>query len=134
MSISEGSSAPQYDVALSFAGEDRDYVGQVARALKGRLRVFYDKDVTAELWGKDLGEHLDYVYGRASRYCVIFASVHYREKVWTTHERRSAQARAIQENEEYILPVRLTTPRSRGSDLRSPTLTPEKLAPRSWLS
>jgi hypothetical protein len=26
--------------------------------------------------------------------------------VWITHERRSAQARALQSNQEYVLPVR----------------------------
>jgi hypothetical protein len=107
MSEQIGSSQPKYDVALSFAGEDRDYVEQVAEALKGRLRVFYDKYEAVELWGKDLGDHLDYVYRQASRYCVIFASVHYERKVWTNHERKSAQSQAIQANEEYVLPVRL---------------------------
>jgi hypothetical protein len=58
------------------------------------------------LWGKDLYEHLDYIYGRAARYCVLFISNDYAKKVWTTHERRSAQARALEEHEEYILPAR----------------------------
>ena len=31
----------------------------------------------------------------------------YREKQWTNHERRAAQARAFEESREYILPVRL---------------------------
>jgi hypothetical protein len=35
----------QWDVALSFAGAQRDYVEQVAAALKARgLRCFYDAD------------------------------------------------------------------------------------------
>jgi TIR domain-containing protein len=46
------------------------------------------------------------VYQRAARYCVLFASKEYAEKVWTSHERKSAQARAIAEKKEYILPVR----------------------------
>ena len=44
---------------------------------------------------------------RSARYCLLFVSEHYAGKVWTNHERKSAQARALQENEEYILPVRL---------------------------
>ena len=43
---------------------------------------------------------------KAARYCVLFASEAYAKKVWTTHERRSAQARALQSAEEYVLPVR----------------------------
>ena len=36
----------------------------------------------------------------------MFASLDYARKLWTTHERRSAQARALTEHQEYILPVR----------------------------
>ena len=36
----------RWDVALSFAGVQRDYVGQVAAALKAReVRCFYDAGV-----------------------------------------------------------------------------------------
>jgi TIR domain-containing protein len=97
----------QFDVALSFAGEDRQYVDHIADSLRSKgVRVFYDRYEQATLWGKDLYEHLDYVYQRAARFYVLFASEHYARKVWTTHERKSAQARALRENEEYILPVR----------------------------
>jgi hypothetical protein len=95
-----------YDVALSFAGEQRVYVQKVAASLRRRgIRPFYDDYEKATLWGKDLYEHLDWVYQKAARYCVLFASKAYGEKVWTTHERRSAQARALQSNEEYVLPL-----------------------------
>jgi hypothetical protein len=97
----------QFDVALSFAGEDREYVNTIADQLrKHGIKVFYDRYEQATLWGKDLYEHLDHVYQRAARYCVLFASEHYARKVWTNHERKSAQSRALHENEEYILPVR----------------------------
>jgi TIR domain len=100
-------SAFQFDVALSFAGEDREYVDNIADRLRTQgVKVFYDRYEQATLWGKDLYEHLDDVYQRAARYCVLFASEHYASKVWTNHERKSAQARALRENEEYILPVR----------------------------
>ena len=36
----------------------------------------------------------------------MFISRHYANKIWTTHERESAQARALEENSEYILPAR----------------------------
>lgn len=97
----------EYDVALSFAGEQRAYVKAVAGHLKDAgVRVFYDEYETANLWGKNLYDHLDEVYGQLSRYCVLFASEAYERKVWTDHERQSAQARAIKEKGEYILPVR----------------------------
>lgn len=96
-----------YDVALTFAGEDRRYVETVATKLKeAEVRVFYDRLEEATLWGKDLYTHLDEVYRKLARYCVMFISKHYRDKLWTNHERESAQARAFEENQEYILPAR----------------------------
>jgi hypothetical protein len=98
----------EYDVALSFAGEDRSYAESVAEALRARgIRVFYDRYEQAGLWGKDLYVHLDDVYRKKARYCLMFLSKSYAAKVWTSHERRAAQARALNESEEYILPVRL---------------------------
>ncbi|MFE1433726.1 toll/interleukin-1 receptor domain-containing protein [Streptomyces griseoaurantiacus] len=96
-----------YEVCLSFAGEQRSYVEQVAAELKrAGVRVFYDDYEKVALWGKDLYEHLDYVYGKSAEYCILFASEDYARKVWTNHERRSAQARALTEHGEYVLPVR----------------------------
>jgi hypothetical protein len=36
----------------------------------------------------------------------MFISKHFAEKVWTNHERKSAQAKAFVSNQEYILPAR----------------------------
>lgn len=97
----------KYQVALSFAGEDREYVNKVAELLKENdISVFYDKFEKVDLWGKDLGIHFDYVYRRQSQYFIPFISVHYREKIWTHYEVRTAIARAIENKEEYILPVK----------------------------
>ena len=38
-------------------------------------------------------------------FTVMFISEAYRTKVWTNHERCSAQARALTESNEYILPA-----------------------------
>jgi len=96
-----------YDVALSFAGEDRPYVERVAVLLKeAGVKVFYDRFEEASLWGKNLYDHLNDVYGKQARYTVMFISQHYAKKAWTSHERESAQARALEENSECILPVR----------------------------
>lgn len=46
----------KYDIALSFAEEDRDYVEKVATLLKSnRIRVFYNKFEQVDLLGKGLG-------------------------------------------------------------------------------
>jgi hypothetical protein len=99
--------APRYQVALSFAGEDRPYVEQVAQHLREQgVQVFYDAYEEAALWGKDLYVHLRDVYEHSASFTVMFISQHYAAKLWTNHERQSAQARALAERREYILPVR----------------------------
>jgi hypothetical protein len=49
----------RWDVALSFAGAQREYVEQVAAALKtSGVRCFYDADEEIGLWGTHLAEEL----------------------------------------------------------------------------
>ena len=98
----------KYDVALSFAGEDRKHAKELADLLKsGGFTFFYDKYEQTDLWGKNLYGHLSSIYKDKARYCVVFLSKHYAIKPWPRHELESAQARAINEIREYILPVRL---------------------------
>ena len=98
----------EYDVALSFAGEDRHYAEALAELLENNgHKPFYDKYELFQLWGKNLYTHLSSVYKDKAHYCVMFLSEHYARKLWTNHERANAQARAFEENEEYILPVRI---------------------------
>ena len=100
-------SATNYDVALSFAGEDRQYVEAVAVRLQAEgVRVFYDRYEQVALWGKDLYQHLSEVYQNQARFTVLFVSKHYASKLWPRHELKAAQARAFRENEEYLLPAR----------------------------
>lgn len=103
----EKQSTLEYDVALSFAGEDREYAEELANALHGKTKVFYDGFEKAKLWGEDLYVYLSELYAHRARYCVMFLSEHYARKLWTNHERKAAQSRAFRENEAYILPIRL---------------------------
>lgn len=98
---------PYYDVAVSFAGEQREYVEEAVRYLQAEgVKVFYDKDEQARLWGMDLVEELGSTYRDRAFRTVMFVSKEYGEKVWPYQERRAAQARAVKEmNEPYILPV-----------------------------
>src|SRR6266568_699878 len=96
----------KYHVALSFAGEDREYVKRVAAQLIAEgVEVFYDEFEKSTLWGKNLYTHLRDVYEKKALFTVMFVSQHYKEKVWPNHERESAQARAFESNREYILPA-----------------------------
>lgn len=96
-----------YQVALSFAGEQREYVRDVARALAARhVAVFYDEFEANTLWGKDGAEHFHQIYSSGTQYVVMFISAEYVTKAWTRQERRSAISRQMKEEAEYILPVR----------------------------
>ncbi len=98
----------EYDVALSFAGEDRDIAERLASLLSDNgVAVFYDDYEQDKLWGKDLYQHLQTIYRDKARYCIIFISKHYAQKLWPRHELKQAQARAFQESSEYILPIRI---------------------------
>jgi len=97
----------KFDIALSFAGEDRDYVDEVAKLLRSAgVEVFYDAFEESNLWGMNLYEYLSDIYRNKSLYTIMFISENYAKKLWTTHERKSMQSHAFEEHQEYILPAR----------------------------
>lgn len=102
----------KYDVALSFAGEQRDYVKKLAKYLSDLgITTFYDEDHKIQLWGQNVIEYLEKVYYKDSRYCVIFISKEYKEKCWTVLEREIIEERMLLQDDsnhfqKCILPVR----------------------------
>lgn len=108
-----------FDLALSFAGEDRPTAQKLALLLKRKgIRVFYDEDAQGDLLGETLTEYLIDLYKNRATYCAVLVSKHYVAKRWTRHEWKAAQARAFEEiDEPYILPVRL-------DDIELPGLLP----------
>jgi hypothetical protein len=99
-----------YDVAFSYAGEQRDFVNRVYKILTDnyKLKVFYDQnpEIQANLWGKDLAEELEKIYGEESKCCVLFISKEYKVKYWTNYEKISVLTKAIKEKGDYLLPAR----------------------------
>ncbi len=122
-----------YDIVLSFAGEDRYYAETLANMLLNQgLKVFYDKYEEASLWGKNLYDYLTDIYQNKAHYCIMLLSRYYAAKLWTNLEQQAAQARAFQENQEYILPIRLDDTAIPGilptiAYLRWPPETPENI-------
>lgn len=98
-----------FDLVVSFAGEDRRIAHELALLLKERgVRAFYDEDAQAELLGETLTEYLIDLYKNRASYCVVLVSKFYVEKRWTRYEWKAAQARSFEEiDEPYILPIRL---------------------------
>jgi hypothetical protein len=98
-----------FDVAISFAGTERENAQKLAEHLRNAgYAVFYDDFFPEQLWGKNLTVFFDDIFRRRARYCVIFVSKEYQSRKWTIHEARSAQARALEEKgNEYILPIQI---------------------------
>lgn len=125
---------PKYQVALSFAGEQRDYVHDVANHLrKLSVKVFYDGFETVNLWGRSGTEAFHETFAKESGYVVMFISQAYVTKDWPNFERQSALSRMIRERGEYILPVRFDEADVLGLPtdkifLRAQEFTPEQLA------
>ncbi len=98
-----------FDVAISFAGTERAEAEKLAGIVRGAgYDVFCDNFYAEQLWGKNLTVFFDEIFRKRARFCMIFVSNEYRDRKWTIHEARSAQARALEERgNEYILPIRV---------------------------
>jgi hypothetical protein len=95
-----------YDLAFSFAGENREYVEQTARACNELdLHVFYDRDMSNEWWGKNFIREQRKVYGSQTRYFVPFISSEYLSKPIPMDEFSAAMMTAVKQGDGYILPV-----------------------------
>ena len=82
--------AKQFDVSLSFPGEKRSFVSQVAAGLRKRsVNVFYDQDFEAELARPDLDVLLQRIYHDCSKLVVVFICRDYEQKEWCGLEWRA---------------------------------------------
>ena len=98
----------EYDVALSFAGEDRAFVEKCAEILRSlNINVFYDNYEKENLLGKNLYRYLADIYQNRARFAVVFVSKYYKEKRWTKHEMEYISARKFKQGEDYLLPIKL---------------------------
>lgn len=84
----------RFQVAFSFAGEDRAFVEHVAAQLAvcvGRERVLYDKYHEAEFARPNLSTYLQELYLRHSELIAVFLSDNYQQKEWCGVEWRAIQ-------------------------------------------
>ncbi|WP_119071633.1 TIR domain-containing protein [Aggregatilinea lenta] len=96
-----------YDIAISYAGKERNFASDLAECLRGqKLRVFYDRNQLPDLIGRNLLDELMVIYRDKARLCVILASRAYNESTYAQHERQSAQDRDLMDK-GYIFLARL---------------------------
>ncbi|MFT5468660.1 MAG: hypothetical protein ACI8UO_003772, partial [Verrucomicrobiales bacterium] len=106
----EPATTNRFTVALSFPGEHRKYVRNVAARLEeklGRNRVFFDDFHPNEILGKDADLKLRKVYRERSDFVVPFFSEHY-EKRWCKIEWSAIRAMLSgSQDGNVVLPVQL---------------------------
>ena len=77
-----------FDVAISFAGENRELAREIANRL-GELdvAVFFDEKYEVAFLGKRLGDEFERVFSTGSRFVLCILDRHHRQKDWPTFER-----------------------------------------------
>ena len=92
-----------YDVALSFAGEDRSFAQALNDQLEDRgLTVFYDLTEQARILGEDLEKFFRPIYGADADFVVAILGRQYGTKRWTRFESESFSDRFDQ---GHVIPV-----------------------------
>lgn len=77
----------KFDVALTFAGEDRSFVEKLKECLESQgYSVFYDFDYQHDILGQDVEEYLKPIYSKECRYVVAVIGEMYGRKQWTELE------------------------------------------------
>ena len=77
----------KFDVALTFAGEDRSFVEKLKKCLESQgYSVFYDFDYQHDILGQDVEEYLKPIYSKECRYVVAVIGEMYGRKQWTELE------------------------------------------------
>lgn len=99
----------KFKVALSFPGEKRDYVSELAIKLKRLLppaSVFYDKDFTAQLARPNLDTILQKIYRSNSELVVVFVSKEYEKKEWCGLEWRAVREIIMEKRDHSLMVMR----------------------------
>lgn len=123
----------QYDVALSFAGEQREFANSLFKHLEqSGIDVFYDKKFEGVLWGKKLTFALKKIFFNSS-FAIVLNSKQYREKIWPKVEWQTIVSRSVLEEREYALVVSFDDEKLEGIDhdvvyLKASENTPKEIA------
>ena len=100
----------QFDVALSFPGESRALVEEIAGALEVRLgsdRYFYDNNYKAQLARPSLDVLLQDIYRNRSKLIVVFIGGDYQRKEWCGIELRAIREIILERGYDRIMFLRL---------------------------
>ncbi|MEO1052379.1 MAG: toll/interleukin-1 receptor domain-containing protein [Bacteroidota bacterium] len=96
-----------YDLAISFAEEDRTIASGIATALAlHEIDYYYYPEQRARMVGSNILDSLDDIYEEESRFALLIVSSYYLEKRFTIHEYKAIQRR-LKRQKDYIIPVKV---------------------------
>jgi hypothetical protein len=100
----------KFDVGLSFPGESREFVENVARELEGLIgpnRYFYDNNYVAQLARPSLDRLLEQIYRNQCELIVVFLSGAYDKKEWCGLEFRIVKEIIMERGHDRVMYVRM---------------------------
>jgi hypothetical protein len=107
----------EFDVALSFPGEIRDYIKNIAEELEriiGPNSYFYDNNYIAQLARPSLDELLQDIYRKRSKLVVVFLCEKYQEKEWCGIEFRAIKEIIMERQNEKVMFVKMDSGEVKG--------------------
>ena len=93
----------EYDIALSFAGENRELARFIAEQLEILdAHVFYDEYFETNFLGKTWSEQFKRIFSEDSKLVVCLLDKNHKDKIWPSFERECFQPRV---SEEAVIPI-----------------------------
>ncbi|MES2773887.1 MAG: TIR domain-containing protein [Bacteroidota bacterium] len=92
-----------FDIALSFAGENREIAEEIAYTLRLLdYEVFYDRLYEDNYLGSSWGKEFERIFTNDSKYVVCLLDINHKNKIWPTFERECFTEK-VQLNE--VIPI-----------------------------
>jgi hypothetical protein len=96
----------EYDIAISYAGEDLETASRLAEMLQeAGVSVYFSNARQARMVGERLEQVLSRIFGGGSLFVIALISGHYSEKDWPRFELQAARAEEKRRGGVVILPV-----------------------------
>lgn len=96
----------KYDVALSYAGEQKDYVASVYKLLKRKgISAYFAPAYQEELTGTDMTDEFYTIFHNQCLFIAAFVSSEYLQKKRTMAEAAIGQMRSREEQRNCLIPV-----------------------------
>jgi hypothetical protein len=84
----------EFEIAISFAGENRQLAKYIAEQLESiDISVFLDEHYEANYLGKAWSKEFERIFIEDSKYIICLLDTHHRDKIWPTFERECFKKR-----------------------------------------